>query len=155
MRENAHSRVRIGLLFQVFRTGEMTSRLVGRALAPTGLRGDDYAVYSYLLHGPMTLTKLADGTGMPLTTTAGYVKRFEERGNIVRYPNPADGRSQLIDLTPSARNWILEVAKIFTKTIDHLDAVMEEEGVDAAELMDQLDRVQALIERALEDLGKA
>lgn len=147
-----HDRIRIGLLFQIFRTNEMSARLVTRALEPTGLRGDDYAVYSYLLHGPMTLTELAEGTGMPLTTAAGYVKRFEERGNVSRAPNPADGRSQLLNLTPAARDWILDTARIFTKTIAHLDAVLEAEGVDASDLVVQLEHVQHLIERALDDL---
>lgn len=143
---------RIGLLFQVFRTNEMTAKLVSRALAPTGLRGDDYAVYSYLLHGPMTLTDLAEGTGMPLTTAAGYVKRFEQRGDIIREPNPDDGRSQLLSLTPACRDWIGEVAAIFTKTVNYLDSVMEAEGVNAEELIDQLQQVQDLIARSLEEL---
>jgi DNA-binding MarR family transcriptional regulator len=145
-------RVRIGLVFQIFRTSEMNARLVSRALEPTGVRGDDYAVYSYLLHGPITLTDLANGTGMPLTTAAGYVKRFEERGHIIKAPNPADGRSHLLSLTTDCRMWVLDVAKIFTKTIDYLDAVMEKEGVDAAELVDQLQHLQELIERSLDDL---
>ncbi|REK19716.1 MAG: MarR family transcriptional regulator [Actinobacteria bacterium] len=152
MSPDNRERVRIGLLFQIFRTNEMSGKLVTRALEPTGLRGDDYAVYSYLLHGPMTLTDLADGTGLPLTTAAGYVKRFEEKGHIVKVPNPADGRSYLLSLTEACRDWILDVARIFTKTINHLDAVMEAEGVDAAELVDQLQRVQDLIDRALDDL---
>ena len=150
----AKDRVRIGLLFQIFRTNEMSARLVSRALEQTGVRGDDYAVYSYLLHGPITLTDLADGTGMPLTTTAGYVKRFEERGHVLRAPNPADGRSQLISLTDSRRDWILDVAKIFTKTVGHLDAVLNAGGVDADELVSQLQRVQDLIERTLDDLDR-
>jgi len=145
-------RVRIGLLFQIFRTNEVSAKLVTRALEPTGLRGDDYAVYSYVLYGPLTLTDLADGTGLPLTTAAGYVKRFEERGHIVRAPNPADGRSHLLSLTDSTREWILEVAKIFSKTIGHLDAVMDSEGVDSAVLVSQLQHVQQLIESALDDL---
>lgn len=147
-------RARIGLLFQIFRTNEMSARLVTRALEPTGLRGDEYAVYSYLLHGPMTLTELADGTGMPLTTAAGYVKRFEDRGHVSRAPNPADGRSRLISLTTDCRAWILDTAKIFSKTVGHLDAVMDASGVDSADLIDQLGLVQDLIELALNDLER-
>lgn len=152
MSGNKHDRVRIGLLFQIFRTSEISAKLVTRALEPTGIRGDDYAVYSYLLHGPMTLTDLAEGTGMPLTTVAGYVKRFEDRGNIQRQPNPTDGRSQLLSLTPAARDWILDVARIFTKTIAHLDAVMTAEGVDSDDLVSELEHVQELIDKALDDL---
>ncbi len=152
MNPDDSSRVRIGLLFQIFRTHELSTKLVTRALEPTGIRGDDYAVYSYLLHGPLTLTELADGTGMPLTTVAGYVKRFDGRGHIVRERNPDDGRSHLLSLTPQARDLVLETAAIFSKTVAHLDAVMMQDGVDSAELVAQLEQVQDLIGRALADL---
>jgi len=145
-------RQRIGLLFQIYRTHLLSSRLVGRALEPTGVRGDDYAAYSYLLHGPMTLTELAEGVGMPLTTAAGYVRRFDGRGHIVKTPNPADGRSKLLSLTEDCRAWVLETARIFTKTVDHLDAIMAGNGIDAAELIDQLELVQELMNAALEEL---
>lgn len=150
-----HERIRIGLLFQIYRTHELSGRLTARALEPCGVSGDEYAVYSYLLHGPLTLTDLANGTGMPLTTAAGYVKRFEGRGEIVKTPNPDDGRSSLLELTPKCRDWVLDVARIFTKTIDHLDAVMDNNGIDSADLIDQLERVQNLITATLEELGDA
>ena len=145
-------RVRIGLLFQIFRTHQLTAKLVTRALEPTGLRGDDYAVYSYLLHGPMTLTDLANGTGMPLTTAAGYVKRFEDKGHLVRSPNPEDGRSQLLELTDDARSWILGVAKVFTATVNRLDGVLQSERVDVEGLLSTLEVVQRLIENTLQEL---
>ena len=146
---------RIGLLFQIFRTHELSSRLVVRALEPTGVRGDDYAVYSVLLFGPMTLTEVARRTGLPLTTAAGYVQRFEERGHVVKTPNPADGRSKLIALTDETRRWIGEVAQTFSATIDWLDKVMANRGIDANDLIDQLEIVQDLITTTLEELDHA
>jgi DNA-binding MarR family transcriptional regulator len=148
-------RARVGLLFQIYRTHELSSRLTARALEPCGIRGDEYAVYSYLMHGPLTLTDLANGTGMPLTTAAGYVKKFEARGDIVKTRNPDDGRSFLLELTPACRDWILDVAKIFTKTIDHLDGVLQVNGIDSADLIDQLTLLQQLITDTLEELGDA
>lgn len=148
-------RRRISLLFQIFRTSELNAKLVSRALAPTGVRGDDFAVYSYLFYGPMTLTALAEGTGMPLTTVSGYVKRFEERGHVAKEPNPDDGRSQLLSLTASGRGWLMDAVEIFRKTTSHLNAVLDAEGVDPDELIDQLERVQELIERTLDDLDEA
>ncbi|HEX6195263.1 MAG TPA: MarR family winged helix-turn-helix transcriptional regulator [Jiangellaceae bacterium] len=149
----AHDRARVSLLFQIFRTNQLNARLVSQALEPTGLRGDDYAVYSYLLHGPMTLTQLADGTGMPLTTVAGYVKRFEARGHIIKEPNPADGRSHLLSLTDACREWILDAAVIFTKTVSHLHTVMQSQGVDVNELVGQLQHLQQLLEQALDEVN--
>jgi DNA-binding MarR family transcriptional regulator len=145
-------RVRIGLLFQIFRTNQVSGRLVQHALEGTGLRGDDYAVYSYLLQRPMTLTELADGTGLPLTTAAGYVKRFEERGHVERSPNPKDGRSQLLSLTTAGRRLTQQVAVQFGAEIKRLDDVIALQGIDSVELTDQLRVIQGLIETALEDV---
>lgn len=147
------SRARISLLFQLFRTSQLAHTLVSRALAPTGVRGDDYAVYSYLLQGPLTLTELADGTGLPLTTAAGYVQRFTERGHIVRTPNPEDGRSQLLSLTDEARSWVLDVAKTFTAAVSGLEDAMADAGLEFDTMSDQLDELQAVIEQALGDSG--
>jgi DNA-binding MarR family transcriptional regulator len=145
-------RRRISLLFQIFRTSELNAKLVSRALAPAGVRGDDFAVYSYLFYGPMNLTELADGTGMPLTTVSGYVKRFEARGHVLRQPNPNDGRSQLLSLTGSGRDWLMEAVAIFRKTTSHLYAVLDAEDVDPEQLIDELQGVQVLIERTLKEL---
>lgn len=140
------SRARVSLLFQLFRTSQLAHTLVSRALAETGVRGDDYAVYSYLLFGPLTLTELADGTGMPLTTAAGYVKRFEERGHLLRAPNPEDGRSQLLSLTDEARAWILDVAKVFTAAVGGVDEAISAAGLDVDVMADQLGQLQDVIE---------
>lgn len=147
-------RDRIGLLFQVFRTSELTGRLVSRALAPTGIRGDDYAVASYLFQGPMTLTELADGTGLPLTTAAGHVSRFEARGHVRKTRNPRDGRSRLLQLTEAGRREVLDAAAIFGKTVSHLDAVLARDGIDSDELVDQLLGVQDVITAALDELDR-
>lgn len=154
MVSDPRGRRRISLPFQIFRTSELNAKLVSRALAPTGLRGDDFAVYSYLFYGPMTLTELADGTGMPLTTVSGYVKRFEDRGHITREPNPDDGRSHLLSLSPSGRVWLLDAVEVFRKTSSHLNATLDAEGVDAEEMIDQLERVQDLIAQTLDELGE-
>lgn len=147
-------RVRIGLLFQVFRTSQVIGRFVSRALEPVDLKGDEYAVYSYLLHGPMTLTELADGTGLPLTTAADWVRRFVDRGHLEKVPNPDDGRSRLLQLTPGTREWILDAARVFTKTVDTFDAVLADEGLDSAELVAALLLIQHVAEASLDDLDR-
>ena len=137
---------RIGLLFQIFRTHQVNARLVGRALAPTGLRGDDYAVYSYLLQGPTTLTDLAEGTGLPLTTAAGYVQRFEDRGHVRKEPNPDDGRSRLISLTPGCRAMVIEASVAFSSGVGPLRQRCAEAGIDLDSFVDDLVAVQAVLE---------
>jgi DNA-binding MarR family transcriptional regulator len=41
--------------------------------------------------------------GVPPTTLADAVRRLDERGEIERLPNPADGRSHLLTLSPAGR----------------------------------------------------
>lgn len=142
---------RIGLLFQIFRTHQVNSRLVGQALAPTGLRGDDYAVYSYLLQGPTTLTDLAGGTGLPLTTAAGYVQRFETRGHVRRERNPTDGRSRLISLTPACESMVREASVVFSRGVGPLRERCAEAGIDLDAFVDDLVAVQAVLERLAAD----
>lgn len=107
-------------------------------------------MYSYLLAGPVTLTELAEGTGMPLTTAAGYVNRFVERGHIVRTPNPQDGRSQLLSLTDEARAWVLDVAKTFTAGVAPLDDALAAADLDAYTMSDWLGQLQDAIEQSIE-----
>ena len=142
---------RIGLLYQIFRTSQLAASVVSDALEGTGVRGDDYAVYSLLLHGPYTLTEVAQGTGLPLTTAAGYLNRFEERGHVVREPNPADGRSHLVSLTPEARTWVLEVAKTFTENLSTLDSLLSEMEIDTETSIDVLIGVQQALDRATKE----
>lgn len=141
---------RIGLLFQIFRTHQVNSRLVARALESTGIRGDDYAVYSYLLQGPMTLTDLATGLGLPLTTAAGYVQRFTDRGHVTSRPNPADGRSKLLDLTEAGERLTRETAVAFTAGVGPIREALAGSGVDLDRFTDDLIAVQAALEALVE-----
>lgn len=51
-------------------------------------------------------TSLAEEVGLDRTTTADVVKRLEDRGLIVRKPNPADRRARLARLTPAGRKMV-------------------------------------------------
>jgi DNA-binding MarR family transcriptional regulator len=105
----------VDVLFLVWLTARATADLLDPALAPTGLTGDEYAIYSMLAASPdITPTQLARWMAAPLTTVSSYVKRFETRGHIVREPNPADRRSYLIRLTPAGRRTHHRAAALFT-----------------------------------------
>jgi DNA-binding MarR family transcriptional regulator len=91
-------------LFLVWLTARATSDLLDAALAPVGLTGDEYAIYSILTAAPsITPTELARWMAAPPTTVSSYVKRFEARGHVVRVPNPGDRRSYGLRLTPTGR----------------------------------------------------
>ena len=92
------------MTFMVWLTSRATADLLDAALAPAGLDGDEFAIYSVLTASPsITPTELARWMAAPPTTVSSYVKRFEARGHVQREPNPADRRSYRIKLTPAGR----------------------------------------------------
>jgi DNA-binding MarR family transcriptional regulator len=94
----------VDVTFMVWLTSRATADLLDAALAPAGLSGDEFAIYSVLTAAPsITPTELARWMAAPPTTVSSYVKRFEGRGHVQREPNPADRRSYRIRLTPAGR----------------------------------------------------
>lgn len=91
-------------LFMVWLAARATEDLLDRVLAPSGLTGDEFAVYSMLMaSGTLTPSELSRWMAAPPTTVSSYVKRFESRGHVVREPSPTDRRSYRIRLTPAGR----------------------------------------------------
>lgn len=137
---------RLTLLYQLFRATQLSRSLVSRALAGTGWRGDDYAVASLLrAGGPSTLTAMAAGLGMPLTTMAGFLRRLEAAGVIVRRPNPRDGRSQIVELSEDGDRALDEAIPRFTAAYR---AFLAELAADSEEIFAALDQLQRALEAA-------
>ena len=104
----------VDVTFMVWLTSRATTDLVDAALAPAGLDGDEFAIYSVLTAAPsITPTELARWMAAPPTTVSSYVKRFEARGHVRREPNPADRRSYRIQLTPAGRRAYRSAAALF------------------------------------------
>src|SRR3979409_1961470 len=92
----------ISLLFDVFVLNQRLRSLLTRVLADTGLRPDEYAVYSVLFElGPLTPTEMAARMSMPLTTVLDYVRTMRDRGHAARTRHPRDSRSYHVALTPA------------------------------------------------------
>ncbi|MDP3747506.1 MAG: winged helix DNA-binding protein [Phenylobacterium sp.] len=91
-------------LFDLWLVSHRVRRAVDERLADTGLSGDDFAMYSLcVVQGPTTPTRLAQWVGMRPSTLTAYISRMDARGHLKRIPNPADGRSFLVELTPEGR----------------------------------------------------
>jgi DNA-binding MarR family transcriptional regulator len=94
----------VDVLFMAWLVSRSTNDLVDAALGPSGLTGDEFAIYSMLTAaGTVTPTELARWMAAPATTVSSYVKRLEARGHAAREPNPDDARSYRIRLTPAGR----------------------------------------------------
>jgi len=104
----------VDVTFMVWLTHRATTDLVDAALAPAGLDGDEFAIYSVLTAAPgITPTELARWMAAPPTTVSSYVKRFEARGHVHREPNPVDRRSYRIKLTPAGQRAYRAAAALF------------------------------------------
>jgi DNA-binding MarR family transcriptional regulator len=92
------------VLFDVWLVSRATTALLDNAIRASGLDSDEFAVYSVLASTEhMTPTELARWMSAPPTTVSSYVKRFEGRGHVAKTPNPDDGRSYRLSLTPAGR----------------------------------------------------
>ena len=104
----------VDVTFMVWLTSRATTDLLDSALAPAGLDGDEFAIYSVLgAASSMTPTELARWMAAPPTTVSSYVKRFEARGHVKREPNPDDRRSYRIELTPAGKRAHHAAAALF------------------------------------------
>ncbi len=76
---------RISLAFDVFLVGSRLGALLDRALAGTGIRPAEYAVYSLMLEaGPRTPSELAAALGVPPSTMSTYLTTMLSRGDAAR-----------------------------------------------------------------------
>jgi len=126
----------VDVTFMVWLTSRATADLIDATLAPSGLDGDEFAIYSVLTAArAITPTELARWMAAPPTTVSSYVKRFEARGHVKREPNPADRRSYLIELTPAGHRTHRTAVKLFTPLRDRVSAGL---GGQEAQVRDAL-----------------
>src|SRR5713226_2488052 len=82
------SRADISLLFDLFVTSQRVRRVLSDAMAESGMRPDEYAVYSVLFdNGRLTATEMSEALG--------------SEGHVDRMPHPGDGRALQLHLTRS------------------------------------------------------
>ena len=130
-------------LFLVWLAARSTEALLDEALAPLGLSGDEFALYSMLAaRDSITPTELARWMAAPPTTVSSYVKRLEARGHAHRAPNPEDGRSYLLRLTRAGRAAHARAVAV----VRPLSARVADELADDTAVGDALLRMRAAVD---------
>lgn len=81
-------------------------------------------------HGEMRMSRLSELLGIDTSVTSRHVAHAAQRGWLERLPDPADGRSRLLRLTPAGRDLIdslgdRAVAMIARKLADWSDAELD------------------------------
>jgi DNA-binding MarR family transcriptional regulator len=87
-------RADVSLLFDLFVASQRIRRVLADGMAGSGMRADEYAVYSLLFeHSPLTATEMAHQLGLPLSTVLDYLKTIDDAGHLRRLRHPGDGRA--------------------------------------------------------------
>jgi DNA-binding MarR family transcriptional regulator len=119
------------VLFEVFWTQQQRERLIEAALAGVDLPAEDYPFYVTIgAEGPWMPTRLAERLLMPLSTVLFRVRRLERRGHAERVPNPADGRSFLVRLTPAGTRLLDRARPAFRDYAEAVEGRLGQEQVD-------------------------
>jgi DNA-binding MarR family transcriptional regulator len=63
-------------------------------------------------HGVLSMSALAERVRVPRSTMTGIISRLEKRGIVRTAPNPEDGRSIVVALTPKGRALVPKLRKI-------------------------------------------
>jgi DNA-binding MarR family transcriptional regulator len=83
----------------VSRTARRLRQEAGADLSPTLLA----ALGTISRHGPLTPSELADRERIQRPTATRLLGRLEEPGYVARTPDPHDGRSALVAITPAGQ----------------------------------------------------
>ena len=109
------------MLFDVWLVSRATTGALDAALAPTGLTADEFGLYSVLTSAAaLTPSEIARWVSAPATTVSSYLKRLEQRGHVQRDPNPADGRSYVVRLTPAGKKAHRAAGAAFLPVLDRV-----------------------------------
>ena len=148
----------ISLLFDVFVLNQRLRTLLSLALAGTGLRPDEYAVYSLLFEaGPLTPTDMARQMGMPLTTVLDYARSMNARGHVSRSAHANDGRAYQLRLTPDGLSAFHGASAAWNRSLSQLEPSLAMPVRDVRRALHAIDDAAASVLRSLqeESIGKA
>ena len=120
--DDAGARCQTSVLFELWRLSRSAGALFADALATAGMSGDEFGIYSVLdMEGRMSPTALARWMSAPATTVSSHIKRLDARGHLAKHPDPTDGRSFLLELTPSGRVAFEQASAVYVPMLDDVE----------------------------------
>jgi len=97
----------------------------GQRLRAAGVDQREYGPVSFIgVLQPVTRTRLAQAQGVRRETTRDVVARLIERGHVEERPNPRDGRSTLLVLTPEGQVIFDRGLPVFQEVLRALDEAL-------------------------------
>ncbi|MGQ4514820.1 MarR family transcriptional regulator [Streptomyces sp. DW26H14] len=116
-------------------------RALTRAL-PAECPGGPAVVLSLLnTHGEMRMSRLSELLGVDVSVTSRHVAHAAQRGWLERLPDPVDGRSRLLRLTPAGREMVGTLGERAVEMIASTLADWSDDDLDT--LVTMLSRLRA------------
>jgi DNA-binding MarR family transcriptional regulator len=89
------------LLLDLHYAGRLANRLLEEEFERIGARFEWAGLLTEIRTvEPVTMSELGQRTGLPQATLYDYVERLQVEGLVAKEPNPADGRSYFLRVTP-------------------------------------------------------
>jgi len=118
--------VRGAILQELWVAARYGGEFSAASLLAGGVDPDEYGFLSFVgTLQPVTRTVLARATGLRRTTVRDAVARLIERGHASEQPNPRDGRSTWLVLTPSGQDVFDRGLPLFHGVLATLDAELD------------------------------
>jgi DNA-binding MarR family transcriptional regulator len=94
----------------------------------TGLSGRELDLVALLTaSGPTSVKSLVADLQLPRSTMTAIVDRLEERGLVLRHPNPSDRRSVVLESTPRAAEALIRYRDGILTLVEHIKRVLSED----------------------------
>ncbi len=115
------------LCLHVQRAARALARRFDEVLRPFGLTNGQFSLLMSLnRREPSPMGPVASLLAMDRTTLTAALKPLERRGLVKVSPDPADGRSRLLALTPKAHELLLRAVPVWESTHRKVEALMPE-----------------------------
>jgi len=138
------------LRLAIVRTARRLRQESGTDLGPSQVA----ALATIERHGPLAPSEVADREQIKRPTAARILARLEEAGLVARVPDPEDGRSAILSITPEGRALIRRLrarkTAYLAKRLGKLDAADRAALERATELLEDMLEGDPIIERARE-----
>jgi DNA-binding MarR family transcriptional regulator len=145
----AERHVRGAIINELGQAARYANTLAEIELAAAGVDRAEYGFLSFVgVLQPVTRTRLTQAVGLRRTTVRDVVKRLLERGHVREMPNPQDGRSTLLELTPAGQ-------KIFAAGMPAIHRVLGALDEALGGKLDEHEEVVWRVRNALQDLAEA
>ena len=138
------------LFLKSLTTAQYVGQIVDAQLARIGLPGYLLALLTHVRdHEPVAPTEISRVSGAPLTTLRDNIQRLVDRRLVEREPNPNDGRSYLVRLTPQGHAVVRAAGPALLEGYLALERHLSRDLEDYEAVLDEL---TAALESALDDV---